>query len=48
MSQMVVNVASVALVYVLLRVFGAMDNSLEDMEVFYETIKNILFLSAFD
>ena len=46
---MVVNVASVALVYVLLRVIGAMDNSLEDMEVFFcKTIKKILFLSAFD
>ena len=31
--QIVVNVASVALVYVGLRAFGAMDNSLEDMQV---------------
>jgi len=39
-SQIVVNVASVALVYVGLRAFGAMDNSLEDMQVLEE--KNAL------
>jgi len=38
--QIVVNVASVALVYVGLRAFGAMDNSLEDMQVLEE--KNAL------
>jgi len=38
--QIVVNVASIALVYVGLRAFGAMDNSLEDMQVLEE--KNAL------
>ena len=33
-----VNVASIALVYVGLRAFGAMDNSLEDMQVQLTTI----------
>jgi len=38
--QIAVNVASIALVYVGLRLFGAMDNSLEDMQVLEE--KNTL------
>ena len=33
LPQIAVNVASIALVYVGLRAFGAMDNSLEDMQV---------------
>ena len=39
-----VNVASVALVYVGLRAFGAMDNSLEDMQV----ISTVIFPHSCD